>query len=85
MKFKLSGLKKPRKKGGKKWIIPLLVIIVIAAAAGFFFLKKKKSESGSSEVKTAEVTTQTIVSSLSASGTISPKDSTTSPPWRRAM
>ena len=75
MKFELGGLKKPHKKGGKKkWII-LLAVIIIAAVAGFFFLKKKKSESGSSEVKTAEVTTQTIVSSLSASGTISPKDS----------
>ncbi len=75
MKFKLGGLKKPHKKGGKKKWIVLLVVIIIAAIAGFFFLKKKKSESGSSEVKTAEVTTQTIVSSLSASGTISPKDS----------
>ena len=74
MKLKLSGLKAPHKKGGKKWII-LLVVIIAAAVAGFFFLKKKKSESGSSEVKTAEVTTQTIVSSLSASGTIQPKDS----------
>ncbi len=74
MKFKLGGLKKPHKKGGKKWII-LLVLVIAAAIAGFLFLKKKKSESGSSEVKTAEVSTQTIVSSLSASGTISPKDS----------
>ncbi len=75
MKVKLDGLKKAGKKGGKKWIFLLVLVIVAAVAAGFFFLRKKKAESGSGEVKTAEVTTQTIVSSLSASGTISPKDS----------
>ncbi len=75
MRFQKGGSGRPRKKISVKLII-LLVIVLAAVIGGIaFFVLKKKAKGGNEEVKTGEVSTQTIVSSLSASGTIQPKDS----------
>ena len=59
----------------KKLIFAAVVLIAAAAGAFFYLTKQKVSVSSDSKVKTGTVTRQTIQSSLSSSGTISPKNS----------
>ncbi|ETP73196.1 RND family efflux transporter, MFP subunit [Lachnospiraceae bacterium JC7] len=59
----------------KKLVIVALVLMAAAGGAVFYQNKQKTAASSDSEVKTGTVTRQTIQSSLSSSGTISPKDS----------
>lgn len=64
------------RKKRKKWPFLLLVILLVCAA-GFFYIKNKetaKTSASASDVRTATVGKQDITSSLSSSGTISPKD-----------
>lgn len=64
-------LKFPSKK-----LIFATVVLMAAAGGAAFYLNKQKTVTGSSaELKTGTVTRQTIQSSLSSSGTISPKNS----------
>ncbi len=56
--------------------IILAIVLILAIIAGILFYRGKQSSGKASEsIKTSVVTKQTISSTLSASGTISPKDS----------
>lgn len=66
MKFKLPS---------KKLIIGALVLMAAAGGGAFYLNKHKSVSSGEQDIKTGTVSRQTIQSSLSSSGTISPKDS----------
>lgn len=67
--------KKKRKKGKKLLII--LIVVLIAAAAGYWFWSSKKKEAaaaGAGSVQTAVVTRMDISSELTASSSLSPKN-----------
>ncbi|SFG61799.1 HlyD family efflux transporter periplasmic adaptor subunit [Oribacterium sp. WCC10] len=66
MKFKLPV---------KKLIIGTVVLAMVAGGGYYYLSKKTVKAAGSTDVKTDTVSRQTIQSSLSSSGTISPKDS----------
>lgn len=69
--------KKKGMKGKKKLFLLLLLILILIAAAFMFVRNKKKSQSasaGAGAVRTAAAERRDITSSLSSSGTISPKD-----------
>lgn len=70
------GSKKKRKKKGKKLLI-VLVIVLLGLIGGFLFLKKQREKaaaSASGDVQTAEATRMDITSELTASSSLSPKD-----------
>lgn len=67
--------KKKRKKGKK--ILITLIVILIAASAGYWFWstrQKETSAAGADVVQTASVTRMNISSELTASSSLSPKD-----------
>lgn len=67
-------------KNGKKRRKLFLIVILIAILCVLFFLQRKKADAAAAKagtVNTARVTRQNITSSLSGSGTISPKDTYT--------
>ena len=64
--------------GKKKWI--LLGAVLLAAGGGFFFVKSraaKEADAQAAQIRTAAVTRTDIQSTLSASGTIEPRDTYT--------
>lgn len=66
-----------KKKGGKKkWIVAGVVIVAIGAGAFFFIQNKQKAAAAASAgtVQTATVTRMDISSELTASSSLSPKD-----------
>lgn len=67
--------KKKRKKGKK--ILITLIVILIAASAGYWFWSTRQKETSAAEadvVQTASVTRMNISSELTASSSLSPKD-----------
>ena len=67
--------KKKRKKGKK--LLVILVVILVAAVAGYWFWSNKKKEAAArntGSVQTATVTRMDISSELTASSSLSPKD-----------
>ncbi len=73
-------MKDPGKKTRKPKLKKIIIFTVIAALIGgglyyYFIYRNKNKEDASSSIKTGTVSRQNIVSSLSSSGTISPKDS----------
>lgn len=72
-----KGTKKTQKAGKKKKIVIVSVLIILCAASAFFINRGKKNSAASAQgqkVNTASVVRQNITSTLSSSGTISPKD-----------
>ncbi|WP_206429448.1 efflux RND transporter periplasmic adaptor subunit [Clostridium transplantifaecale] len=72
-----KGVKKTQKGGKKKKIILVAMIIILCASAVFFINRQKKNSEAAAQgqkVNTASVVRQNITSTLSSSGTISPKD-----------
>lgn len=70
-------MKIPSKLKPKKWMVIVLIIAIIAAIAGFGITRFKNSKSASEAkeaVQEAKVTRQTIVSSITGSAVIMPKD-----------
>ena len=59
----------------KKIIIGVVILALVAGGIKFYTSKNSKKSSSENKVKTGTVTRQTIQSSLSSSGTISPKNS----------
>lgn len=72
-----KGIGKTQKTGKKKKIVIISVLIILCAASAFFINREKKNSAASlqgQKVNTASVVRQNITSTLSSSGTISPKD-----------
>lgn len=72
-----KGTRKTQKVGKKKKIVIVSVLIILCAASAFFINREKKNSEASTQgqkVNTASVVRQNITSTLSSSGTISPKD-----------
>ncbi|MBO5369433.1 MAG: hypothetical protein J6B23_02010, partial [Clostridia bacterium] len=70
-------MKFPSKLKPKKWMVIVLIIAIVAAIAGFGITRFKNSKSASEAkeaVQEAKVTRQTIVSSITGSAVIMPKD-----------
>lgn len=71
-----KSTRKRRKKKGKTVLI-LLVLLLIAGAAGFFYWRRTKEAAASASVKavqTSRAVTMDISSELTASSSLSPKD-----------
>lgn len=77
-KEKVAAEKKRKKRKGKSGRIVIVFIVVLAALLGGFFLYKKKTSSqksqGDQSVSTATVKRTDISSELTASSSLSPKD-----------
>ena len=75
---KVAAEKKRKKRKGKSGRIVIVLIVVLAALLGGFFLYKKKTSSqksqGDQSVSTATVKRTDISSELTASSSLSPKD-----------
>ena len=75
---KVAAEKKRKKRKGKSERIVIVLIVVLAALLGGFFLYKKKTSSqksqGDQSVSTATVKRTDISSELTASSSLSPKD-----------
>ena len=75
---KVAAEKKRKKRKGKSGRIVIVLIVVLAALLGGFFLYKKKTSSqkrqGDQSVSTATVKRTDITSELTASSSLSPKD-----------
>lgn len=75
---KVAAEKKRKKRKGKSGRIVIVLIVVLAALLGGFFLYKKKTSSqkrqGDQSVSTATVKRTDINSELTASSSLSPKD-----------
>ena len=75
---KVAAEKKRKKRKGKSGRIVIVLIVVLAALFGGFFLYKKKTSSqksqGDQSVSTATVKRTDISSELTASSSLSPKD-----------
>ena len=75
---KVDVEKKRKKRKGKSGRIVIVLIVVLAALLGGFFLYKKKTSSqksqGDQSVSTATVKRTDISSELTASSSLSPKD-----------
>lgn len=75
---KVAVEKKRKKRKGKSGRIVIVLIVVLAALLGGFFLYKKKTTSqksqGDQSVSTATVKRTDISSELTASSSLSPKD-----------
>lgn len=75
---KVDVEKKRKKRKGKSGRIVIVLIVVLAALLGGFFLYKKKTSSqkrqGDQSVSTATVKRTDITSELTASSSLSPKD-----------
>ena len=75
---KVAAEKKRKKRKGKSGRIVIVFIVVLAALLGGFFLYKKKTSSqksqGDQSVSTATVKRTDITSELTASSSLSPKD-----------
>lgn len=75
---KVAAEKKRKKRKGKSGRIVIVLIVVLAALLGGFFLYKKKTTSqksqGDQSVSTATVKRTDISSELTASSSLSPKD-----------
>ena len=75
---KVAAEKKRKKRKGKSGRIEIVLIVVLAALLGGFFLYKKKTSSqksqGDQSVSTATVKRTDISSELTASSSLSPKD-----------
>ena len=74
----MAAEKKRKKRKGKSGRIVIVLIVVLAALLGGFFLYKKKTSSqksqGDQSVSTATVKRTDITSELTASSSLSPKD-----------
>lgn len=71
-----KSMKKKKRKKGKRLII-VLILILIVGLAGFAFFKKRQTEktaASAKSVSTAAVTRMDISSELTASSSLSPKD-----------
>lgn len=71
-----KGTKKRKRKKSKKALI-ILILILIAGLAGFLFWKRtrgEKSSASAAAVRTGQVTRMDISSELTASSSLSPKD-----------
>ena len=70
----------------KRWLIPAAAVLVLLILGTVVLMRggAKRASAEGAAVRTAEVTRQDITATLSASGTLSPKDTYSIPPWRRA-